>query len=64
MRYVMIYIGLNGSVLSSIYIPPCSGSVMIEHLPGMQEFAGSILSHVKQEMLKFEILLFSLMLST
>ncbi len=39
------------------------GSVLAEHLPGMQEVGGSIPSHVKQKTLKFEVLLLCLVLS-
>ncbi len=43
---------------------PQTGSVVVEHSPGMWEVGGSIPGHVKQKMLKFEVLLLCLALST
>ncbi len=41
-----------------------AGSVVVERSHGMREVDGLIHSHVKQKMLKFEVLLLSLVLRT
>ena len=59
------------NVFSYLIIPPLPsivvprpGSVVVERSPGMQVVGGSIPGRIKQKMLKFEVLLLCLALST
>ncbi len=45
-----------------MYVSPRPGSVVVERSPGMREVGGLIPGHVKQKMLKFEVLLLCLAL--
>ncbi len=52
----------GGEIFTSISVPR-RGSVVVEHLPGMQEVGGLIPGYVKQKTLKFEVLLLCFALS-
>ncbi len=54
----------NSFLIAGLHPFPDRGRVVEHYSPGMQEVCGSIPGHIKQKMLKFEVLLLCLALST